>query len=134
MRLTIIPEDALVILDGLVATLDLSGVSIPDNVHALQWDGEHGFIEYIGAENAIISRLPLWADQCVDICAHIPEPEPTPQDVLVRSERDSLLAATDWTANTDVTMSDEMRAYRQALRDVPSQAGFPNDVTWPTKP
>lgn len=52
----------------------------------------------------------------------------------VRSELDRLLAATDWTANTDVTMSDEMRIYRQALRDVPAQAGFPHDVMWPTKP
>ncbi len=51
-----------------------------------------------------------------------------------RALRDSLLAATDWTANSDVTMSDEMRAYRQALRDVPSQAGFPDNVTWPVKP
>ena len=46
----------------------------------------------------------------------------------------SLLAATDWTANSDVTMSDAMRVYRQALRDVPSQAGFPDNVTWPDKP
>lgn len=53
---------------------------------------------------------------------------------LIREERDKLLAATDWTANTDVTMSDEMRAYRQALRDIPQQAGFPDDVTWPEKP
>ena len=51
-----------------------------------------------------------------------------------RALRDRLLAATDWTANSDVTMSDEMRAYRQALRDVPSQAGFPDNVTWPVKP
>ena len=51
-----------------------------------------------------------------------------------RSLRDRLLAATDWTANSDVTMSDAMRVYRQALRDVPSQAGFPDNVTWPEKP
>ena len=51
-----------------------------------------------------------------------------------RALRDSLLAATDWTANSDVTMSDAMREYRQALRDVPSQASFPDNVTWPTKP
>ena len=51
-----------------------------------------------------------------------------------RALRDNLLAATDWTANSDVTMSDEMRTYRQALRDVPAQAGFPDDVTWPVKP
>ena len=51
----------------------------------------------------------------------------------VRQERDQLLQQTDWMANSDVTMSDDWRTYRQALRDVPTQEGFPNDVTWPTK-
>ena len=52
----------------------------------------------------------------------------------VRTERDSKLAATDWTASTDVTMTPEMTDYRQALRDVPAQAGFPSTVAWPTSP
>ena len=52
----------------------------------------------------------------------------------VRQERDSLLSETDWMALSDVTMSTAWRTYRQALRDVPSQEGFPNDITWPTKP
>ena len=52
----------------------------------------------------------------------------------VREERDALLTASDWMANSDVTMSDEWRTYRQALRDVPAQAGFPNSITWPTEP
>jgi hypothetical protein len=52
----------------------------------------------------------------------------------VRATRNELLAATDWTASSDVTMSTAMKAYRQALRDVPTQAGFPNDITWPEKP
>ena len=52
----------------------------------------------------------------------------------VRSSRDAKLAETDWTALSDVTMSPEMAAYRQALRDVPSQAGFPHEITWPNKP
>ena len=51
-----------------------------------------------------------------------------------RTERDNLLATTDWTASTDVTMSAAMTGYRQALRDVPAQAGFPGDITWPVKP
>jgi hypothetical protein len=51
-----------------------------------------------------------------------------------RTLRDELLASTDWTANSDVTMTEEMTTYRQALRDIPAQDGFPNDVTWPTKP
>mgnify|MGYP003632397071 CR=1 FL=1 len=52
----------------------------------------------------------------------------------VREERDAKLSATDWTASTDVTMTAEMTTYRQALRDVPSQAGFPNTINWPDKP
>ena len=75
-----------------------------------------------------------WINEVIPVEPEPEEPQPTPQDVLVRSKRDSLLADTDWTANSDVTMSDEMRAYRQALRDVPSQAGFPDSVTWPVKP
>ena len=52
----------------------------------------------------------------------------------LRKNRNSLLAKTDWTANSDVTMSDAMKTYRQALRDVPQQAGFPGTISWPTKP
>jgi len=51
-----------------------------------------------------------------------------------REVRNQLLAATDWTANSDVTMTTEMAAYRQALRDVPTQAGWPTTVNWPTAP
>jgi len=54
--------------------------------------------------------------------------------VAVREERDDKLAETDWMANSDVTMSDDWATYRQALRDVPAQAGFPNSITWPTEP
>ena len=52
----------------------------------------------------------------------------------VRTQRNTLLAQTDWCALSDVTMSADMTTYRQALRDVPQQAGFPHSVTWPTKP
>lgn len=52
----------------------------------------------------------------------------------VRTERDTLLAETDWWASSDLTMTAEQTAYRQALRDVPSQEGFPDTVTWPVKP
>lgn len=51
-----------------------------------------------------------------------------------RAERNAKLAETDWTASSDVTMSDAMTSYRQALRDVPAQEGFPSDITWPEKP
>ena len=52
----------------------------------------------------------------------------------IRDQRNNLLASTDWTALSDNTMSPAMAAYRQALRDVPAQEGFPQTVTWPSKP
>lgn len=52
----------------------------------------------------------------------------------VREERDRLLADTDHHALSDQTLSTEMSTYRQALRDITSQSGFPFSVTWPTKP
>ena len=52
----------------------------------------------------------------------------------VRFKRDGLLVETDWIGLSDVTMSSDWATYRQALRDVPSQSGFPHDITWPEKP
>ena len=59
----------------------------------------------------------------------------------LRKERNQLLQETDWMANSDVTMTDAWRTYRQALRDLPSTAkpqldeqGNLTNVTWPTKP
>ena len=54
----------------------------------------------------------------------------------VRSQRDRLLAETDWTGMSDVTMSSAMTTYRQALRDITAHADFPylDDDDWPTKP
>jgi len=52
----------------------------------------------------------------------------------IRSQRNALLAETDWWAVSDRTMTQAETDYRQALRDVPAQAGFPENVTWPTKP
>lgn len=60
---------------------------------------------------------------------------------LLREERDRKLGETDWMANSDVTMTDDWKTYRQALRDLPSSAspaldeqGNLTNVTWPTKP
>ena len=51
-----------------------------------------------------------------------------------RDKRNGLLAATDWTANSDVTMTTEMTAYRTLLRNLPAQADFPTTINWPTAP
>ena len=54
----------------------------------------------------------------------------------VRSERDAKLAASDWTQLPDVHPANTVawNTYRQALRDVTSQPGFPHNVTWPKEP
>ena len=63
--------------------------------------------------------------------------------VELRKQRDIKLAETDWTANSDVTMADNMKTYRQALRDLPAHAdgkdatlkdGVLENVKWPQKP
>ena len=62
---------------------------------------------------------------------------PTPPALTaeqVRAIRDGLLAETDWWASTDLTMTQEQIDYRQALRDITSQEGFPENITFPTKP
>ena len=53
-----------------------------------------------------------------------------------RNTRDSKLAETDWTAMSDVTMADNMKTYRQALRNLPTHSNWPDleDADWPTKP
>lgn len=53
-----------------------------------------------------------------------------------RSERNAKLAATDYLALSDNTMSAEMTTYRQALRDITAHSNWPNleEADWPTKP
>lgn len=53
-----------------------------------------------------------------------------------RAERDQKLLSTDWTQAFDVpqTTKDKWATYRQALRDIPQQEGFPETVEWPTQP
>lgn len=52
----------------------------------------------------------------------------------LRNRRNELLAETDYFALSDVTMSDEMAAYRQALRDLPANTADPANPVWPEKP
>lgn len=57
------------------------------------------------------------------------------QATAVRQERNKKLAETDWTQLTDAPVnSAAWGTYRQALRDVTAQTGFPWEVTWPTQP
>lgn len=52
----------------------------------------------------------------------------------LRAERNAKLAETDWWASSDLTMTAEQTAYRQALRDITDTYSSLDDVVWPTKP
>lgn len=71
-------------------------------------------------------------------------PQPTPEELLeqkareVRAKRDYLLTKTDYLVSGDYPISEQdlakVKAYRQSLRDVPAQEGFPEQVVWPELP
>tara|TARA_R100000734_G_C3299183_1_gene90038 strand:+ start:796 stop:1068 length:273 start_codon:yes stop_codon:yes gene_type:complete len=51
----------------------------------------------------------------------------------IRFQRNEKLAETDWRASSDLTLSDDWKTYRQALRDITTQSD-PYNITWPTEP
>ena len=53
---------------------------------------------------------------------------------MIRNHRNGLLSDTDWTGTSDLTMSADMKTYRQMLRDVPASNTVYEDVDWGTKP
>ncbi len=70
-------------------------------------------------------------DMDADACAALD----ARQAETVRADRNARLAACDWTQLADAPVDDlAWAAYRQELRDVPIQAGFPWEVQWPVVP
>lgn len=69
-----------------------------------------------------------------------PEDEMTDEELAsrIRMRRDSMISRTDFYVQPDYPSDSEgleaVKAYRQALRDVPEQSGFPRNVQWPEKP
>ena len=100
---------------------------------------EHGWIPYTidpSDADSTIDNAAIAALIGTDFTAYVAPTQAELNAALaadVRVERDALLAATDWMASQDVTMSDDWRTYRQALRDLPAQSGFP-DAAFPTPP
>ena len=75
-----------------------------------------------------------WGCTWEDVKAKADELEAGEPMRLLREERNMRIAKSDWMAGSDVTMSDEWRTYRQALRDITESATSLDDVTWPTEP
>ena len=69
-----------------------------------------------------------------EINAKITELEAAEPMRLLREKRNQLIAETDWWASSDLTMTAEQTAYRQALRDITNTYSSLDTVVWPTKP
>jgi hypothetical protein len=150
MKLTIIPTDGSVGEDGKFYNgLNLSSCAIPVNVHALQWDGVAGWIEFNEPiPNEEITVLPSWATCCMNKWteANTPVPPPTPTPPTADQNKitaTAKLQATDWATIPDVADPSKSNPYLSNAQDfvtyrnaVRQYAVYPvaGDINWPTVP
>ena len=151
-RVTVVPADRLVIVDDQALTFDFNA---PGRMHALQWDGLQGHIEWKGygheqPRNELLTAdsyadrvapyVELWKEEKARLEQAAAEAEAAglaeynseaARFERLRAERDRRLTATDYLLMPDYplndTLKEAMRLYRQALRDLPSQEGAPWD-------
>ena len=144
MKLSIIPADNTVCKDGYcISGLDLAFMD--SNIHAVQWNTDSGWIECVAlSDGSIPAHVELTSIEdytsliaAFDAAKSSAEQAEAPVSdaELVRGVRDGLLTQSDWSQAPDSTADREAwKTYRQALRDITNQAGFPTDITWPTEP
>ena len=144
MKLSIIPADNTVCKDGYcLSDLDLSFMA--PNIHAVQWDTASGWIECAAlSDGSLPAHVELTSIEdytsliaAFDAAKSSAEQAEAPLSdaELARGLRDGLLMQSDWTQLPDSTADREAWAtYRQALRDITNQEGFPNNITWPQEP
>ena len=80
-----------------------------------------------------VTVTPLSAEEIAEREAYQRDVQPGVDLELLREERNRRLAETDYLALSDATLSEEMRLYRQQLRDLPANTD-PANPTWPVKP
>lgn len=163
-RVTVVPADRLVIVDGQALTFDFTA---PGRMHALQWDGLQGHIEWDGSghepprnelltadsyADRIAQYVKLWEEEKARLEQAAAETEAArlaeynseaARFERLRAERDRRIVATDFLLMQDYPIPADQRtavqAYRQALRDLPAQDGAPWDgggkeTPWPAAP
>ncbi len=114
----VLPDDFgfalhLINTDALVAIMQTSNYGTPSLRLVWEWDDDKGVFPTAEEMNAAVVKG-NWD--------------------RARKERNELLAATDFYALSDVSMSADMTTYRQALRDLPESVENSEDVVWPEKP
>ena len=80
------------------------------------------------------TEVSLSAEEIAEFEHHRNVVTPVLAQEVLRRKRNQLLAETDYLALADATLTDEMRVYRQALRDLPANTADPTNPVWPTKP
>jgi hypothetical protein len=106
---------------------------------------EYGWIPFTcdpDDKGALFDAAALFEEMKPHAAPYVPPPPPTDEELAAaaREERNALLAESDWTQLPDARSAmgpekaEEWDTYRQALRDVPEQSGFPRDIIWPVKP
>ena len=158
-RVTVVPADKLVIVDGEALSFPYSA---PEGLHALQWNGESGHTEWAGGPNQSLADgdydeqvapyVALWHAEKTRLvteaeaaeAARLAEYNSTAARFeRLRAERDRRIAATDYLIMADYPVDDDTKAkvsaYRQELRDLPAQEGAPWDggaekTPWPSLP
>jgi hypothetical protein len=81
-----------------------------------------------------VTTVPLTAKEIAEREAYARDVLPLEQMKELRRQRDQLLTETDYLALSDSTLTDDMRSYRQALRDLPANTVDPVNPVWPVKP
>lgn len=148
MKLSIIPSDQTVCEDG-KCSIGLVWQGTPDDVHALQWYGSEGDIEYNdGKPNEAITELPSWAlnAEAAWQAANQPSPPPTPEEIQAQNKSIAVayLSETDWAATVDITNpqysnpyldnQDEFLAYRSDMRVIAVDPPTTVIPKWPSPP
>lgn len=106
----------------LTGSEDVAMLNTPDGFIYVEADYDKRLHDIINGE--IVARDAPWCD-----------PYQPPEDVTVRHKRDALLQSSDWTQVPDAPVDQAAwQVYRQALRDITEQEGFPLDITWPVPP
>lgn len=111
---------------------------VPEDLDLSPFYTHMGFVSLTIQDGVVTALKPDGDAYAAWLAEHPPEDPGAAQAVETRAQRDKLLAETDWTqvldAPIDATTREQYRTYRQALRDVPEQAGFPAEVVWPELP
>lgn len=120
-ELTVVDESLATVCKALYGDLVSVEFNVVDGTHIVRWD---------------VPDVDKPEDLEAFVLEHLDTVSNSAAAGRVRKERNALLQGCDWTQLVDIPKETQaaFKAYRQALRDLPEQNGFPNIVEWPIRP